>query len=57
MEFEGFMLSEKRQRKTNTVQSHSYVKFPSPLQTPKAPRYREQIGGFEAGGWGVGQNE
>ena len=46
MEFEGFMRSEKRQRKINTEQSHLYVEFPSPLQTPKA-RYREHIGGCQ----------
>lgn len=51
MDLEGIMLSEVRQTKTNIIWFHLYVK--SKRQTKQqARRYREQIGGGQR--WGVG---
>ena len=51
MDFEGIMLSEISQRKTNTVRSHLYVESKNKKQTKNPHRYREQIGGCQGWGW------
>ena len=60
MDLESIILSEiVRQRKTNTVQFHSYVKSKKINEQTKANktkhRYREQITGYQRGrGLGCG---